>query len=118
MHISEDKTNAAADLVDVLGTLSLQPGFLVIYANRLASLWPKQTLDTIDIKDVLLEKDTQLLLIGTGQQFMTCDRLRMQSAAQGLGVETMSNDAALRTHIVAPSQGTVTTTLLWISNSN
>ena len=118
MHISEDKTNAAVDLVDVLDTLSLQPGFLVIYANRLASLWPQQTLETVDIADILLEKDAQLLLIGTGQQFMTCDKLRMQSAAQGIGIETMNNDAALRTHIVATSQGTVTTTLLWISNSN
>ena len=114
MHLSESDACVAMNPMSTLAQLDLCEGFIMLYEHRIASLWPKKQLDQLQLRDVLIDHDIALLLVGTGKVFHSCTALKSQCQSQEIGIEAMLTMSALRTHVMVASQDTKVVTILWI----
>jgi len=89
---------------------------IVVQANYLEAAWRPQDIDELDSAAIreLAKLDTEIILLGTGQQQRFPDRrLFIPLYDRNIGIEVMDTPAACRTYNILLEEGrTVTAALL------
>ena len=89
---------------------------IIVQAHQLEPAWQPQSIDEIDSAAIreLAKLDTEIILLGTGQQQRFPDRrLFVPLYDRNIGIEVMDTPAACRTYNILLEEGrTVTAALL------